>query len=127
MLFQSTFSASLRQQGKGFTFQSIMSVPRTLIGVYVFYYGSIFIYVGKAAERPIQKRLEEHYNGSHNERLAVWIRALDGNVMFSYVSCEWARIDDLERSMIHHLQPTTNQHRYESYVPATTLWREAHG
>lgn len=127
MRFQSTFSSSLRRRGKGFTFQNIMSVPQTLVGVYVLYYGSIFIYVGQAAMRPIRRRLEEHYNGSHNEKLAVWIRALDGSIMFSYESCEKARIDDLERSMIHHLQPTTNEHRYDTYVPAATLWREAHG
>lgn len=123
MRFQSAFSTELRLRGKSFTFQNIMSVPQVLVGVYVLYYGSIFIYVGKAAERPIQKRLEEHYNGSHNEKLAVWIRALDGDVMFNYVPCDRTKIDDLERSMIHHLQPTTNQHRYETYVPATTLWR----
>lgn len=127
MRFQSTFSATLRREGRRFTFQNIMSVPRALVGVYVLYYRSIFIYVGKAAARPIQRRLEEHYNGSHNEKLAVWIRALDGDVMFNYESCDKAKIDDLERSMIHHLQPHTNQHRYETYVPAATLWRKAHG
>ena len=123
MQFQSTFSAALRRQGKGFTFQNIMSVPQTLVGVYVLYYKSLFIYVGKAADRPIRKRLEEHFNGSHNKKLAVWIKALDGNIMFHYVRCGKTKIDDLERSMIHHLQPTTNQHRYETYVPAATLWR----
>lgn len=123
MQFQSTFSEALRRHGKGFTFQNIMSVPQTLVGVYVLYYRSIFIYVGKAGDRPIRKRLEEHYNGSHNEKLAVWIRALDGDILFHYVRCGRAEIDDLEKSMIHHLQPATNQHRYENYVPAATLWR----
>lgn len=104
-----------------------MSVPQTLVGVYVLHYRSFFIYVGKAAPRPIRKRLEDHYNGSHNERLTVWIRALDGDIMFNYISCDGEMVDDLERSMIQYLQPETNQHRYETFVPAKTLWRKTHG
>lgn len=127
MLFPSAFSTDLRRHGKRFTFQNIMSVPRTLVGVYVFHYGPLFIYVGKAGDRSIQKRLGEHYNGSHNPKLAIWIRALDGDIMFSYVPCDREVIDDLERSMIQHLQPEANQHRYETFVPAATLWRKTHG
>ena len=129
MLFQEGLPGEVREHGRRFTLQNILSIPASTCGVYVFHYKRAFVYVGKSqsAGQGIRERLTKHYNGSHSERLTTWIRALDGDVHFTYMRCEEAQTDDLERSLIHFLQPMVNVERYSDYQPKPTYWRERYG
>lgn len=129
MLFQECFSEELRENGRRFTLQNILSIPGNTRGVYVLHYVQTFVYVGKsqAADQGIRERLTQHYNDSHSERLSMWIRALDGDVQFTYLHCEEGQTDDLERSLIHYLQPMVNLDRYPNYKPKPTPWRKTYG
>ena len=118
------FSTKLRRLGRSFTLQNILSVPQE-VGVYVLYYGLSFVYVGKASG--LRTRLTQHYNGSHNAKLAVWLSALDGEVRVAYLCCSEQEVDDLERSLIKYLQPVANIDRFSGYCPVQTQWRSHDG
>lgn len=109
--------------------QNILSIPKRRFGVYVFHFKHIFVYVGKADQygSGIRERLMKHYGESHNRELSLWIAALDGEIRFTLVLCDGPKVSDLERSLIHHLQPRTNIERYPSYTPNPTYWRQEHG
>ena len=122
MLFPDRFSTRLRQDGRRFTLQNILSIPTGRSGVYVLYYGAFFVYVGKAGG--VRNRLTQHYNGSHNRKLAIWISALDGNINFTYLACGEEYLDDMERSLIIYLQPVANIDRFVGYEPIPTEWSD---
>ena len=129
MVFHEGLSGELREYGRRFTLQNILSIPGSTCGVYIFHYDQVFVYVGKSqsADQGVRERLTQHYNGSHSERLSIWIRALDGDVHFTYMHCEEHQTDDLERSLIHYLQPIANVDRYPNYQPQPTYWRKTYG
>ncbi len=127
MLFPNNFSRELRNNGRRFTLQNILDIPKKTIGVYIFYHNHDFVYVGKSTDQGVQERLTQHYNGSHNAKLSLWVKALDGDVKFIYLRCEETEIDDLEKSLILFLQPITNEDRYQDYTPKSTNWRKTHG
>ena len=105
--------------------QNILSIPTGMSGVYVLYYASFFVYVGKA--QGIRNRLTQHYNESHSPKLRIWISALDGNINFTYLPCDEDGLDDLERSLIIYLQPVANVDRFVGYEPLQTQWRNHSG
>ena len=128
VFFPSTFSKEIRTYGKRFTLQNILSIRSDSIGVYIFYYNHHFIYVGQSGDgQGIRNRLQTHFNGSHNEQLSAWIKALDGRIKFTHITCCDKEIDDLEKSLIIHLQPITNVARYSNYTPKPTNWRKTYG
>ena len=93
---------------------AISQMPQGTIGVYAFWRrdNGKCIYVGQAKERPIRKRLLEHWRGSHNEALKLWIRVFGRDLDVCYLSVQRDRIDDLERRLIRALKPETNiQHK----------------
>lgn len=124
MLFPNTFSTEVRKYGERFTLRNILSVMPKTLGVYIFYYKRTFVYVGQSES--IRDRLRSHYNESHNEGLAVWLEALDGDVQFTHIKCCRAQVDDLERSLILYLQPVANRDRFQGYLPERTEWRKTH-
>lgn len=126
MLFPNTFSLDIQRRGKRFTLQNILSVPSNITGVYVLYHKRSFVYVGQSKGR-LKERMIKHYSESHNKKLAVWIEALDGDVEFTYITCQTTEVDDFEKSLICYLQPITNEERYISYTPKRTIWRKTHG
>ena len=86
------------------------------------------MYVGKSAiGLGVRERLLVHYNDTHNDRLATWLRALDGEVGFTYVTCTECDLNDLEKSLIIFLQPRTNEIRYKYYTPNKRKWRRYYG
>ena len=125
MLFPNNFSKELRNKGRRFTLQNILAIPKKTIGVYIFYYNHDFVYVGQSTG--VQERLTQHYSGSHNQKLSLWVEALDGDIQFTYLRCEDTEIDDLEKSLILFLQPITNEDQYKDYTPKSTYWRKTHG
>lgn len=128
MIFSSTFSADIMNASKRFTLLNLMSLPSKRTGVYLLTYKKYFIYVGKSsAQSGIKERLISHYNTSHNDRLNTWVSALDGNMAFTYLTCQNHEVDDLEKSLILHLQPITNEIRYRRYTPNAKKWRKSNG
>lgn len=67
------------------------------------------IYVGKAKDRPIRERLKEHWRGSHNETLELWIRAFGEKLDLCFAAADKGRIDTLERRLIRALRPEANR------------------
>ena len=127
MRFPSSFAADLRQHGKTFTLQNILSVSRRKAGVYVFYHRNTFVYVGKSQSTAgIQERLVAHYNESHSPELETWIAACNGDMKFTHIPCRDTDVDDLERSLIIYLQPVVNKLRYGGYTPKNAFWRKTH-
>ena len=93
------------------SYTAISHMPKSIYGVYAFWCRDIVkcIYVGQAKERPIQTRLSEHWRGSHNETLILWIKAFGNSLEIHYVSAERESIDALERNLIRALNPEANK------------------
>lgn len=85
-------------------------IPDEITGVYIIWYPPKvkFIYVGQAKDQSIQKRLLDHWNGSHNETLVRWIKILAKNLNVCYRPCEYPQIDRLERRLIKTWKPEAN-------------------
>lgn len=93
----------------------IDKIPSDAIGVYGLWFGKRCIYVGKAEEQPIAKRLQQHWERTHNPELAAWIQAKGPELRVAYVITEEeSKIDALERLYIRRFQPLTNKIRYSS-------------
>ena len=91
---------------------SIHSIPESIVGVYVIWCPKtdVCIYVGKAEESPVKKRLTDHWRGSHNKDLKSWLKALgNDNVEVCYRKTEKHMIDCLEKRLIHLWKPETNK------------------
>ena len=96
--------------------------------MYLIQHVARFVYVGKSGSGlGVKERLINHYRESHNERLRIWIVALDGDLSFTYIGCAEGELDDLEKSLIAFLQPLTNAVRYQAYVPENAKWRKYYG
>lgn len=86
-------------------------VPSNAFGIYGLWYGKRCIYIGKAEEQSIARRLEQHWRGSHNPYLADWIKAMGPQLRVGYVMVEdQSEISDLEKRYIKQFQPLTNRH-----------------
>lgn len=87
----------------------IESVPRDVVGLYSFWClePKKCIYVGKT-RRPIRLRLQEHFGGSHNEKLNRWIRCFGRNLLVCWAEVHDHRLDTLEKLFIRKWRPLTN-------------------
>ena len=93
---------------------AITQMPRNVVGVYAFWRrdNGKCIYVGQAKHRPIRQRLLDHWRGSHNESLKLWIRVFGMHLDVCYMAAEEDRIDKLEYRLIRAWNPETNrQHK----------------
>lgn len=84
-------------------------IPPDAYGVYGIWFRRRCIYIGKAKSQPIAKRLEQHWNGTHNSELADWISAKGSLLDVSYAIAHKMVIDNLERRHIKRFQPITNK------------------
>ena len=105
-----------QQKGKhrevlGWSYISIDRIPRSAYGVYAFWYRKTgkCIYVGQAAKQPVKKRLKDHWRGSHNETLKLWLRAFGGHLKICYMKVELNKIDCFERRLIRLWKPEANK------------------
>ena len=89
---------------------SISQMPKDVVGVYAFWCrdNKKCIYVGKAERRPIKERLLEHWRGSHNETLRLWIGAFSETLDVCFMSYNPDRIDELEKRLIRLWHPEAN-------------------
>ena len=90
-------------------------IPANAFGVYGLWYRRRCIYVGKAEDQPIAKRLEQHWKGAHNPKLAAWVQAKASELRFAYlVAKEKSKVSSLEKLYIRRFQPLTNTIRYDT-------------
>ena len=103
-----------RHGAKEWSHRTVMDAPRNRIGVYAFWcrQSGKCIYVGKASERSIRARLNEHWRRSHNETLRLWIRSFGKHLDVCYASVKKHRIPVAERRLIRLWNPEANiQHK----------------
>ena len=93
------------------SYATISRIPRAIIGVYAFWRrdNGKCIYVGKAKDRPIRDRLGDHWRGSHNETLRLWIQAFGDNLDVCYTPTVRDKIDTYERRLIKAWKPEANK------------------
>ena len=104
------YSRTRRKAVLQWSYLSISQVPADLYGLYAFWCrdNRKCIYVGKAKERPVRMRLREHWNGSHNETLRLWIKAFGDSLDICYASVGANQVDEMERRLIRRLRPEAN-------------------
>lgn len=92
------------------SYANITRIPRNIKGVYVIWCPDLMkqIYVGKAERRPIQTRLLEHWQQSHNPTLRWWIKEFGHKLSICYYHCPQHRIAELEKRLINTLNPEAN-------------------
>ena len=90
---------------------TILLIPRAIIGVYAFWCrdNGKCIYVGQAKDRPIRDRLRDHWRGSHNEILKLWIQVFGESLDVCYTSVKKDKIDTFERRLIKAWKPEANK------------------
>lgn len=96
------------------SYPTIAEMPRELVGVYAFWYrrSGRCVYVGMASDQPLKERLRQHWNGSHNETLRLWIQSYGSHLDICYADVERGRIETIERKLIRLWNPEANiQHR----------------
>jgi len=85
-------------------------IPSSAFGVYGLWFKQKCVYIGKAKEQSIPKRLEQHWKGSHNPLLANWISSKGSSLIVAYCDIkELNKIDDFEKYYIKRFQPLTNK------------------
>lgn len=92
----------------------LTNLPEETVGVYAFWdrRSGKCVYVGMAAGQPIKNRLLQHWKGSHNETLRLWIQAYGSYLDICYAPIERGRIEVLERRLIRRWKPEANvQHK----------------
>ena len=77
-------------------------------GVYSIWSRNLCIYVGKAEKQCLKKRLLQHYKGSHNAYLDMWINSSHTLWFSCIVMHNINAIDACERDKIVSLAPLTN-------------------
>lgn len=89
---------------------NITQIPIDIHGVYIFWCrdNGKCIYVGQAKLRPVRKRLKEHWDGSHNETLKLWIKTFGERLDVCYARVPQDKIDRFEMKLIKRLRPETN-------------------
>jgi hypothetical protein len=98
---------------KPFTLAHIHRYAPDLPGVYTFWFGRYCVYVGQSKKQSIRKRLIDHWQGSHNPALSIWIKAKKDSLTVSWLPVERvAVIPVIEKRCIQRLQPLTNVLRY---------------
>ncbi len=97
-----------------FTLSAIQkSAPSDACGVYGFWYGRRCVYVGKTERQSLRRRLEQHWEGSHNRMLRLWLAARGSEMKVSLLAVhEVSKVAGLERYYIRRLQPVANRIRF---------------
>jgi len=84
-------------------------------GVYAFWWETSsglpkYIYVGKT--QTLRNRLEQHWEGSHNKRLAEYIQQFDEDLQVTAMPLPQEKIDLMEKKLICRLRPETNVQKH---------------
>lgn len=92
------------------SYSTVASVRRDMIGVYVFWFRLTgrCIYVGQTTDQTIRARLHQHWRGSHNEKLRLWMEAYGEHLDVCYEPIARNRIATIERRLIRLWRPEAN-------------------
>lgn len=91
-----------------FNWRNIERAPADIGGVYIIWSKYVCVYVGKTDKQSLRNRLRQHYNGSHNSALNLWLRS-SHLLWFSYEARRHASaVAALERNRIKQYAPLTN-------------------
>lgn len=66
-----------------FTLSQVDALP-SRPGLYGFLNAQVLVYLGGTVDQGIRARLLQHWSRSHNPRLALWLEALAGDLLFAY-------------------------------------------
>ena len=98
-----------------FTRANLDKLPPDAFGIYGVWYRKRCIYVGKAKDQPIARRLQQHWRAAQNPDLANWLKAKGPELRIAYqVENDKSRINELERTYIRRFQPLANRHHYDN-------------
>ena len=89
----------------------IERIPESVRGVYSFWHedSGVCIYVGMAEDQPLKERLKQHWRGSRNKTLALWLDAFGGRIVVSYIPVkECDKIPQIETAIIRLWKPIAN-------------------
>ena len=91
-----------------FNWLNIQKSPDDEFGIYAIWAKNVCIYVGKAEKQSLRKRLLQHYNKSHNEKLSAWIKSSHPLWFSVETVSNLTSIDAKERNRIKMYAPLTN-------------------
>lgn len=99
-----------------FGYDAITRVPRDVRGVYAFWYKERgrCIYVGMTERQTIRTRLFQHWSGSHNETLRLWLSEFGDHIEFCWLQVPVSRVRGMERRLIDLWQPEADESRRRS-------------
>ena len=103
-----------RHRTMAWSHRTLAAVPKGLVGVYAFWCRQTgkCVYVGKASERPIRDRLHDHWSGSHNKTLRLWIQEFGDQLDLCFAHVQRDKVALFERRLIHLWNPEANvQHK----------------
>lgn len=92
------------------SYRAIELMPNGVIGVYAFWSKSTkrCIYIGKAKDQPIYRRLKAHLKESHNFRLRMWIKYRGADLQFCYAQVAENHVCRVEKWLIRQWRPDAN-------------------
>ena len=92
-----------------FGYNALQRMPNVCPGVYIFWSISTSrcVYVGKT-DRSVDRRLFEHFNGSHNSYLRTWIKHWSTDLQVCYAFVPKQFVDRCEARLIKLLDPVAN-------------------
>ena len=91
---------------------NISKIPYDARGVYSFWFGNRCIYIGQAKNQRVRDRLLQHFKGSHNQILNLWINAYGGQLEFCCYLTKPHKINFLEKLLIRAWKPVANRIMY---------------
>lgn len=77
-------------------------------GVYGFWFRNQCIYVGMTVNQGLRDRLYQHWNGSHNDMLSLWIKSKGNKLQFCTKEVDIDYIKIAEKYFIWLYQPLCN-------------------
>jgi excinuclease UvrABC nuclease subunit len=104
-------TSSRNRDGIGFSYVNIMRWAPEAPGIYRFFFGKICLYVGSARDQTLKDRLKQHWRGSHNHRLGIWIKNHGKTITVEFCVVDvrdLERIKELEQSQIQKFSPMLN-------------------
>ena len=98
-----------------FRMSAFQQIPTNAVGIYGIWYRRYCIYIGQTKSQSISKRLEQHWKGSHNSNLRLWIETKGSELSVWFQAIQnCGSIDQVERYCIQRFQPVTNTIRYKN-------------
>jgi excinuclease UvrABC nuclease subunit len=91
-----------------FNWHNISKVSDDEYGIYSIWSKNVCLYVGKAEKQSLRKRLLQHYSGSHNDKLTLWLNSSHEKWFSVEIVKNTMMIDVKERQSIKWYAPISN-------------------